>query len=68
MCYTICGAIAFQAIETTEETEDLIDEVEHSKYDNTDLSKNTCQVTARRTAAVSELWNITNTYNTLNKR
>ena len=28
MCYTICGAIAFQALETTDETDDLIEKVE----------------------------------------
>ena len=27
MCYTICGAIAFQALETTDETDDLIEKV-----------------------------------------
>ena len=27
VCYTICGALAFQAIETSDETDDLITEV-----------------------------------------
>ena len=65
VCYTIFGAIAFQAIETTDETDDLIEKVgdDEKPYPN-NLA---CQVSVRRSAAVSELWNITNHFNTLNR-
>ena len=36
MCYTICGAIAFQALETTDETDDLIEKVEDNEKAVTD--------------------------------
>ena len=35
VCYTVCGAIAFQAIEITDETDDLIKKVkDDEKSDN----------------------------------
>ena len=36
VCYTICGAIAFQALETTDETDDLIEKVVDDKKAVTD--------------------------------
>ena len=36
MCYTICGAFAFQALETTDETDDLIEKVEDDNKAVTD--------------------------------
>ena len=37
VCYTICGAIAFQALETTDEKDDLIEKVEEDEKAVTDL-------------------------------
>ena len=69
VCYTICGALAFQAIETTDETDDLIEQVENNNEDHDNMIIIIAyKVATRRAGAVSELWNITNTFNTLNTR
>ena len=56
-CYTILNPTSFK--------DDLIEKVgdDEKPYSNNCA----CQVTVRRSAAVSELWNITNHFNTLNR-
>ena len=65
--YTVCGAFIFQAIEDTEESSDLIKEV-GCRLNCNWIILLCVKVTEKRNTTLLELWNIANTYNTLNPR